>query len=85
MQPADTLGNISPYMQTYFDTKTYLKENDPELFTKLATHLDDARKPEQDDVDDDNNDKISSGEQQMKDYNLFLPDDETLETQDTNI
>ena len=51
MQPADSLDNISPYMQTYFDTKTYLKENDPQLFTKIATNLHDARKPENDDID----------------------------------
>ena len=51
MQPADTLDNMSPYMQSYFDTKTYLKENDPQLFTKIATNLHDARKSENDDID----------------------------------
>ena len=43
MQPADTLVNISNYMKTFFAKKTYLQVNDPELFTKLATHLDNAR------------------------------------------
>ena len=51
MQPADTLDNMSPYMQSYFDTKTYLKENDPQLYTKIATNLHDARKSENDDID----------------------------------
>ena len=43
MQPADTLINISPYMMTCFDTKTYLQITDPELFPKLAQHLQIAR------------------------------------------
>ena len=46
MQPADALVNISPYMKTFFANKTYLQVNDPELFTKLATHLEIARKPQ---------------------------------------
>ena len=43
MQAADTLVNISNYMKTFFETKTYLKIDDPELFSKLATHLENAR------------------------------------------
>ena len=43
MQPADTLINISNYMKTFFETKTYLKIDDQELFSKLATHLENAR------------------------------------------
>ena len=39
MQPAETLVNTSNYMKTFFETKTYLQVNDPELFSKLATHL----------------------------------------------
>ena len=46
MQPAETLINISNYMKTFFETKTYLHVNDPDLFSKLATHLEDARKLE---------------------------------------
>ena len=46
MQPADTLVNISNYMNSYFNTKTYLKVNDPEVSTKLAAHLDNGRHPE---------------------------------------
>ena len=43
MQPADTLVNLSNDMKTFFDTKTYLQVHDPELFAKLATHLENAR------------------------------------------
>ena len=39
MQPVDTLVYISPYMKTFFANKTYLEVDDPELFSKLATHL----------------------------------------------
>ena len=42
MQPAGTLLNSSNYMKTFFAEKTYLQVNDPEVFTKLATHLDNA-------------------------------------------
>ena len=51
MQPADTLVNISNYMKTFFANKTYLDVNDPELFTKLALHLKNARQPDDDDVE----------------------------------
>ena len=51
MQPADTLVNISNYMKTFIDTKTYLNVNDPELFSKLATHLENARQPDNGDSD----------------------------------
>ena len=42
MQPVDTLVNISNYMKTFFETKTYLKTDVPEPFSKLATHLENA-------------------------------------------
>ena len=51
MQPVDTLVNISNYMETFFETKTYLQVHDPELFSKLATHLEDARKLENPDME----------------------------------
>ena len=62
MQPADTLVNISPSMKTVFANKTYLQNDDPELFSKLATHLESARQPQNDndysyrDDDDDDDD-----------------------------
>ena len=55
MQPADTLVNISPYMKTFIANKTYLQVGDPELFIKLSVHLEDARQPEDRDVDIDSN------------------------------
>ena len=33
-------------MKTFFNTKTYLEVNDPELFTKLSTHLENIRQTE---------------------------------------
>ena len=55
MQPADNLVNISNYMKTFFETKTYLDVNDPGLFIKLATHLNDVKDKE--DADNDINEK----------------------------
>ena len=75
MQPANTLVNKSNYMKTFFETKTYLDVNDPELFTKLATLLDEARKPVKDDVDNHNNDKDDNIDNE----------DETQEKQETNV
>ena len=57
MQPAGTLVNTSPNMKAFFKTKTFLEKNDPYLFKKLATHLNNARKADNDDdVDDDDDD-----------------------------
>ena len=53
MQPANTLVNISPYMKTFFANKTYLRINDPELYIKLARHMENARQSEDHDVDID--------------------------------
>ena len=46
MQPVDTLVNISNYMKTFFANKTYLDVNDPELFSKLAAHLENTKEPD---------------------------------------
>ena len=54
MQPADKLVNISPYMKTFFANRTYLQVNDPELFTKLATHLENAKRTQNDNNNSDN-------------------------------
>ena len=88
MQPVDTLDNTSPYMKTFFETKTYLDVNDPELFTKLAALLDEARKPVNDDVDNhnnDNNDNIASEDETPRGYNMLCHPDEILETQETSV
>ena len=89
MQPADTLDNISNYMKTFFETKTYLDVNDPELFTKLATLLDEARKPVNDDVgnhnNDDNDKNIDSDDETPREYNLLCHPDEILETIETSV
>ena len=75
MQPADTLVNISPYMKTFFETKTYLQKGDSELFTKLAALLDEARQPANDNADNHSNDN---------DENIDN-EDETQEIQETNV
>ena len=43
MQPEDTLVNISPYMKTFFANRTYLQVDDPDLFAKLAAHMENLR------------------------------------------
>ena len=44
MQPADTLVNMSIYMRTLVENRTYLELNDTYLFERLATHLKKARR-----------------------------------------
>ena len=73
MQPADTLVDISPYMKTFFANKTYLKVNDPELFIKLATHLEHARESGNDDTD--NHSSFSSKTFYSDDYDDDEDDD----------
>ena len=88
MQPVDTLVNISPYMKIFFETKTFLQKDDPELITKLAALLDEARKPVNDDVDNhnnDNNDNIDSKDETPREYNLLCPPDEILGAQETSV
>ena len=57
MQQPDTLVNISNYMKTFFANKTYLDVNDPELFTKLAAHLEDAKDLDEEDAFNDNEER----------------------------
>ena len=54
MQPAETLVTMSPYMKIFIANKTYLDVNDPELFPRLARHLENIRQPEDDDANDAN-------------------------------
>ena len=81
MQPADTLDNISPYMKTFFDTKTYLQADDPELFAKLASRLDEARQPEHD--NDNNYTYDAHSDDSEIDFKLILYQDGIIDTQDT--
>ena len=76
MQPAETLVNISPYMKTFIANKTYLQIKDPELFSKLATHLEDARQPGNDDIDNDNDENLGNEEDQIEDFKLYWHLDE---------
>ena len=70
MQPADTLINISPYMKTFFANKTYLQLKDPELFSKLATHLESTRQT-QNDKDNNDNFEVHSDDDDDDDFKLF--------------
>ena len=54
MQTVETLVTMSPYMKTLIANKTYLDVNDPELFPRLASHLENARFPEDDVANDVN-------------------------------
>ena len=45
MQPRETLVGISDYMKTFFERKTYLEMDDPEVYIKLAERLENARQP----------------------------------------
>ena len=39
MQPVETLKDLSGYMKSFFDEKTYLAKKDPKLFEKIAAYL----------------------------------------------
>ena len=54
-QSVDTLTNTNEFMQRFFDSKTYLKENDPTLFGKIAEYLTWVKKYKE--VEDKNNAK----------------------------
>ena len=86
MQPAETLINISPYIKTFFANKTYLKVDDQELFTKLATHLGISRKLGNQGLninDYKNHDNIDSDDEQMEEFKLVLHQDEALAIEET--
>ena len=85
MQPVDKLLNISNYIKTFLANKTYLQVDDPELFEKLATHLEIARQAENIGVSDDNNENINRNYEEIGEFKLFWPNDETKDTQETNI
>ncbi len=45
MEPRDRLYKLTAYMQSFFDTKTYLERNDEHLFAKLAESIHAIRNP----------------------------------------
>ena len=74
VQPADTLNNKSAYMKTFIANKTYLQVEDPELFTKLADHLEkNSMQAEKDTIDKnkDNDHNNDHTEEQMKEFKLI--------------
>ena len=84
MQPADTLVNISPYMKTFIANKTYLQMKDPELFSKLAKHLENVKQLDNDDIDDDNHENLGNENDQIEDFKLYWHLDE-IATQEIKV
>ena len=84
MQPADTLVNITLNMKTFFHTKTYLQKDDPDLSIKLATLLENTRKPENDDADNGKmeDDKIDAADENDGDHDDDDDDDNNVDDDD---
>ena len=83
MQPTDTLVNISKYMNTFLANKTYLQKDDPDLLTKLGTHLEIERKPADEDYkENQNNYDVNTDGEMIKEFKLFWPHEKTLETRE---
>ena len=45
MQPVENLENVSEYMKSFFEKKTYLLKDDPQLFQKIGEYLEWVKKP----------------------------------------
>ena len=45
MQPANNLKDMSRYMKSFFNSKTYLDVKDPKLFQKIASYLTRVKQP----------------------------------------
>ena len=45
MQPVENLENVSEYMKSFFDKKTYLLKDDPQLFKKIRHYLELVKNP----------------------------------------
>ena len=39
IQPVECLDNLSEYMQSFIESRTYLNKNDPKLFKKIVSYL----------------------------------------------
>ena len=44
MKPVDNLENVSEYMKSFFEKKTYLLRNNPQLFKKIRVYLEWVKK-----------------------------------------
>ena len=44
MQPVEHLENVSEYMKSFFEKKTYLPKDDPQLFKKIGEYLEHVKK-----------------------------------------
>ena len=73
MQPANTLVNLTEYIRTFVEQKTYLDKNDPELFQKIANHLTEVKKPEEGgDANGNDNDNRNEHEVVTFDQNEYI-------------
>ena len=73
MQPANTLVNLTEYIRTFIEQKTYLERNDPELFQKIANHLTEVKKPEEGgDANGNDNDNRNEHEVVEFDQNEYI-------------
>ena len=70
-------------MKTFFANKTYLQIKDPELFSKLANHFEDAKQLDNGDVDNDSHENIDNNEDQIGEFKLYWHLDE-IATQEDN-
>ena len=67
MQPANTLVNLTEYIRTFVEQKTYLERNDPELFQKIAKYLTEVKKPEEG-GDENGNDNDNRNEHEVVEF-----------------
>ena len=47
MEPVENLENVSEYMKSFFDKKTYLLKDDLQLFQKIGEYLEQVKNPEE--------------------------------------
>ena len=60
MEPVENLENVSEYMKSFVNRKTFLMRDDPQLFQKIGEYLQRVKEPK----DDKNNDKDDVREQE---------------------
>ena len=58
MQPVEDLEDISIYMERFFSQKTYLLEDDPAIFKKIASYLSWVKEPKENPVKTNDRDHI---------------------------
>ena len=67
MEPVENLENISEYMKSFFEKKTYLLRNDPQLFQKIREYLEWVKKTK-----DANNGGVAQAHDEGHENDRFL-------------